>query len=40
MGVWIRALRLYGNPEALDEAFPLSLFDTGQDRQRASKGQA
>ena len=39
IGLWIRAIRLYGDPGGIDTLFPLSLFDEGQGRQRASRRQ-
>jgi transcriptional regulator with XRE-family HTH domain len=40
IGVWVRALRLYGDLSALDELLPESLFDVDERRQRAPRGSA
>ena len=40
IGVWIRALRLYGNLEDLTLLFPETLFDEQAKRQRAPRGGA
>lgn len=40
VGLWVRALRLYGDLSALDERLPESLFDLDQRRQRAPRGWA
>jgi transcriptional regulator with XRE-family HTH domain len=39
-GVWVRALRLYGDLAALDGLLPESLFDGDDRRQRAPRRQA
>ena len=38
IGVWVRALRLYGGLEDLALLFPESLFDESNRRQRVSRG--
>ena len=35
LGYWVRAIRLLGDPDALDDTLPLSLFDRASPRQRA-----
>lgn len=40
IGVWIRALRLYGNLDDLALLFPETLFDEQVKRQRAPRGAA
>lgn len=35
IGCWVRAMRLIGAPDALQETLPLSLFDAPGARQRA-----
>ena len=35
LGYWVRAIRLLGDPDALRETLPLSLFDQDQRRRRA-----
>jgi transcriptional regulator with XRE-family HTH domain len=35
IGCWVRAIRLLGDPEALQETLPLSLFDEVGERRRA-----
>lgn len=37
IGVWVRALRLYGSLDDLDSLFPESLFDAAAKRQRAPR---
>lgn len=37
IGVWVRALRLYGDLAALDALLPESLFDQDDRRQRAPR---
>jgi transcriptional regulator with XRE-family HTH domain len=37
IGVWVRALRLYGDLAALDGLLPESLFDRDEPRQRAPR---
>lgn len=37
IGLWIRALRLYGNLPDLDQLLPESLFECDQKRQRAPR---
>ncbi len=36
LGYWVRAIRLLGDMDALNEALPLSLFDQDSTRQRAA----
>ncbi len=38
IGLWVRALRLYGGLGDLDLLFPESLFDAATSRQRAPRG--
>ncbi len=36
LGYWVRAIRLLGDPRALEDTLPLSLFDQANHRQRAA----
>ena len=36
LGNWVRAIRLLGDPQALEDTLPLSLFDQANPRQRAA----
>ena len=37
IGYWVRAIRLLGDPGALPDTLPQSLFDQDQTRQRAPR---
>ena len=37
IGYWVRAMRLLGDPDALRDTLPLSLFEQDKPRQRAVK---
>jgi transcriptional regulator with XRE-family HTH domain len=37
LGYWVRAMRLLGDPDALRDTLPLSLFEQHKPRQRAVK---
>ncbi len=37
IGIWVRALRIYGALEGMQLLFPESLFDEAPDRQRAPR---
>ena len=37
LGYWVRAMRLLGDPDALRDTLPLSLFEQDKPRQRAAR---
>lgn len=39
IGVWVRALRIYGALDDLQQLLPESLFDEAMDRQRAPRSK-